>query len=380
VPNLDSFGTNLRRGRVYLGFRYDDWTLNVTPEFGGSPDGNVSLYEANLNWSPVRPLTFSLGYLKPLVTLADSTSSNDFLMLERPAISTIATSISAGSSRAGAGVRWANESFHAQTYLTGQTYGQDSSAQGTPDQTGITARIATRPYKSGDLDIHVGVSGSYAFDIRRTTASNSFGQNPVQSQTLSLNDRPGELRIDNSARLIATGSLPADTAYVYGPEFALRYRNFFLQGEWTGIGVNQAQQLGAQRPDLSFQGGYVEASWVLTGETRGYNTTSAAFTRPNPARPFNWRDGTWGAFEVSARYSVADLNSNVTRGRSQASTGGVFGGRQELFGLGLSWYPNNNVRFLLNWNIVNVDRLDSSGRTQIGQRFHTLGLRTQVTF
>ncbi len=81
-----------------------------------------------------------------------------------------------------------------------------------------------------------------------------------------------------------------------------------------------------------------------------------------------------------ARYSVADLNDKVTRGRAQAATGGVYGGRQEVVGLGLSWYPTNFLRFMLDWNIVNVDRLNTAGTQQIGDRFHTIGLRSQMAF
>src|SRR4051812_29488809 len=79
APRLDSFGENLRRGRLFFGFKYDDLQLNLTPDFGGSPDGTVGLYEANLNWTPVKPLTLTLGYFKPWITLQDSMSSNDFL-------------------------------------------------------------------------------------------------------------------------------------------------------------------------------------------------------------------------------------------------------------------------------------------------------------
>jgi phosphate-selective porin OprO and OprP len=83
---------------------------------------------------------------------------------------------------------------------------------------------------------------------------------------------------------------------------------------------------------------------------------------------------------LAARYSVADLNDRVVRGRPQDATGGVFGGRQEVVGTSLSWYPDNHLRFVLNWNIVNVDRLNATGTTQIGQRFHTIALRSQLAF
>ena len=368
VRDLDTFGGNLRRGRLLFSFRYDDFTFNITPDFGGSPDGSPSLYEANFNWNPVRPLTLTLGYFKPWMTLQDSQSSNDFLFLERPSIVEIARNIAAGDGRAAVGGRWAENRWFAAAYLTGANYGANTTNQGTPDQTGGTARIAGRPIANDDMDLHLGLSGNMAFDIRRTSGG----------QTLQLRDRP-ELRIDQS-RLIDTGALNADSAYAYGPEFGFRWRNFLVQGEYIRIGVEQSSAGAAPRPDLHFDGGYVEASWVLTGETRRYSSSSAAFARPVPRNPFSLREGGWGAWEVMGRYSVADLNDKVARGTAASATGGVYGGRQEVVGLGVSWYPNNLLRFMLDWDIVNVDRLNTAGTTQIGQRFHTIALRSQLAF
>ena len=367
AARLDSFGQNLRRARLFFGFGYENFQLNLTPDFGGSPDGSPTLYEANFNWSPVKPLTLTLGYYKPYYGLADSMSSNDFLMLERPSIIEIARGLAAGDSRASIGGRWAADRWFLAGYLTGDSYGSNST-QATSGQTGAVARLAGRPYTDADTDLHLGVTGSYAFDIRRQ----------ADGQSLRLRDRP-EWRIDQT-RLIDTGALPADSAYSWGPEFGLRWRNFMLQGEYVQIGVSQSQAGAAPRPDLTFEGGYVEGSWVITGEPRRYSTSSSAFGRPSPAHPFDFAGGGWGAWEAMARYSVVDLNDQVTRGRPQAATGGVYGGRQEVVGMGLSWYPNNFLRFMLNWDIVNVDRLNAAGTTQIGKRFHTLALRTQFAF
>jgi phosphate-selective porin OprO/OprP len=365
---LDTFGQNLRRGRLLFGFRFDDFQLNLTPDFGGSPDGTPSLYEANFNWSPVRPLTLTLGYYKPHFGLGDAMSSNDFLMLERPSIIEIARNIAAGDARAVIGGRWAAERWFASAYLTGDSYGSNEDSQATTGQTGAVLRVAGRPWRTDDTDLHLGVTGSYAFDIRRDS----------EGQSLRLRDRP-EWRIDQT-RLIDTGGLPADGAWTAGPEFGLRWRNFLLQGEYVRIGVEQSESGTSPRPDLSFEGGYVEANWVITGEPRRYSTSSAAFRRPDPAHPFSLQGGGPGAWELALRWSLADLNDQVTRGRPQAATGGVFGGRQEIIGTSLSWYPNNYLRFVLNWNIVNVDRLNAAGTTQIGERFHTIGLRSQLAF
>ncbi|MDB5376398.1 MAG: Porin precursor [Rubritepida sp.] len=368
VPKMDTFGENLRRGRILFSFRYDDFTLNVTPDFGGSPDGTVSLYEANVNWNPVRPLTITAGYFKPWITLGDATSSNAFLFMERPSAVEIARNIAGGDARASFGASWADRRWFAAGYLTGAPFASQNVALATPQQTGGTFRVAGRPIASEDWDLHLGASSSMAFDIGRTASG----------QTIQLRDRP-ELRIDQN-RLIDTGALAADRAYHWGPEFGLRWRNFLLQGEYIRMAVDQSKAGAAPRPELQFSGGYVEGSWVMTGETRAYSTSSAAFGGVIPARPFSFRDGGMGAFELVGRYSVVDLNDRVTRGRPASATGGVFGGRQEVIGAGVNWYPNANFRVMLQWNNVKVDRLDASGTTQIGQRFDTVAMRLQAAF
>jgi phosphate-selective porin OprO/OprP len=87
--------------------------------------------------------------------------------------------------------------------------------------------------------------------------------------------------------------------------------------------------------------------------------------------------GTW---ELSTRYSVTNLNSNVSPGISQSVTGGVYGGLQKVTGVMLSWYPNDWLRFYLQFQYTNVDKLNSAGAIQIGQKFETLAGRAQIAF
>ena len=220
-----------------------------------------------------------------------------------------------------------------------------------------------------DWDVHAGFSASRAFRIQRTAGG----------QTLNVQDRP-ELRIDNN-RLVSTGNLNARSAYTYGPEFALRWRNLVLQGEYIAIGVDRQDGGAAVRtPGLEFSGGYAEASWVITGEPRRYSSSAAAFGNPRPAKPFSWKDGNYGAFELVARYSHINLNDRVTRGRSAASTGGVYGGTQDVYAMGLNWYPNEQLRVMLDYDIINVDRLNPAGVTQVGQRIQAIAVRAQAAF
>ena len=80
------------------------------------------------------------------------------------------------------------------------------------------------------------------------------------------------------------------------------------------------------------------------------------------------------------RYSTVNLNDRVTPGRSAASTGGVYGGTQDIYAVGVNWYPNEHLRFLLDYDIINVNRLSASGTTQIGQRVQAVALRAQAAF
>ncbi len=369
VNRLNTFGENLRRARLPFVFRYQDFTVNVTPDFGNSPDGSPTLYEANINYTPIKPLTLTGGYFKPWLTLQDSMSSNDFLFLERPSIVEASRNIVAGDARSSVGARWAEERYFFAAYLTGAPYGSQNPTLAQPQQTGATLRVAGRPVASDDWDVHAGFSASDAFRIQRTSTG----------QTLTVQDRP-ELRIDQN-RLVSTGSLNARSAYTYGPEFGLRWRNFMLQGEYITIGVDRTDGGAAVRtPGLEFSGGYAEASWVITGEPRRYIANEAAFGSPHPAHPFSLRTGGAGAFEAVARYSHIDLNDRVTRGRSAASTGGVYGGVQDIYAVGVNWYPNDHLRLMLDYDIINVDRLNTTGTTQVGQRIQAVALRAQAAF
>jgi hypothetical protein len=54
-------------------------------------------------------------------------------------------------------------------------------------------------------------------------------------------------------------------------------------------------------PNLKFDGGYAQASYVLTGESHPYNASSASYGGIAPANPFSLTGGGWGAWEIAAR-------------------------------------------------------------------------------
>jgi phosphate-selective porin OprO/OprP len=372
-PELND-GVNLRRGRLYFVGKFDDFTVNVTPDFGGSPDGSPTLYEANVNYTGIKPVTATVGYFHPFVSLEDATFPGDLLFLERPSIISIERSVAAGIQRASLGANAATEDYFASAYLTGPVFGAQKDTLLNDEQLAFIGRLAARPYHDEDWNLHAGISGQTVFHPN----VNASGTPGVSRTTLTFGDFP-ELHIDFN-ELVDTGSLSASGASVYGGELGANWRNFLVQGEYYQIGVTQSKLPGVPAPRLGFNGGYVEGSWVMTGEPHPYDAERAAWARPKVDHPLNLADGGIGAWEIAARYSTVDLNSNIVPGISQGVTGGVYGGQQQIAALALSWYPNDWLRFMLQFQYVDVNKLNSAGTVQIGQRFETIAARAQAAW
>ena len=179
--------------------------------------------------------------------------------------------------------------------------------------------------------------------------------------------------------MISTGAIAnVSAAQVYGVEAAGAYGPLFFQGEyyWFNVERNAATGLppfGA--PNLHFEGGYAQASYVLTGETHKYNPAAAAYYGVVPEHPFSLAGGGWGAWEIAGRVSTVDLNDQL------GTATGIAGGRQTIYTAGLNWYVNRNVRFMFDYLHGNVARqVSPTNATDAGSRFDAFAMRTQVAF
>lgn len=101
--------------------------------------------------------------------------------------------------------------------------------------------------------------------------------------------------------------------------------------------------------DIEMDGFYVQAAYTLTGETRGYKAGSGAFAAVKPKN-----EG--GAWEVVARYEDAEVE---IPGRSLSAD-------LERMVLGVNWYVNKNVKFMLNYVDSEVGGCSETPRTFTG--------------
>jgi len=398
VPQRLDDGENLRRARIgVIGKFLGDWNYALIYDFGGSsdgfggtaseagvpvgflPGGAVSGVEnAYLSYTGFKPLGGQLaiegGILDLPITLGEATSSNDILFMERASSQVIASTMVADDFRSAIGARWFNDVLWAGGYVTGPTTGQVHSASstnppGTTEQLGAAVRVAGQVLSGPAYSLHLGADASFLIDPPHNEITGA--------ETLTLADRP-ELRIDPT-QLISTGAIAnVSSAQNYGAEIAGTYGPFFFQGEyyWFNVDRNAATGLppiGA--PRLNFDGGYAQASYVLTGETHKYNPAAAAYYGIVPANPFSLAGGGWGAWEIAGRVSTMDLNDRL------GTATGIAGGRQTIYTAGLNWYVNGNIRFMLNYLHGDVPKQASATNgADVGSKFDAVALRTQVAF
>jgi phosphate-selective porin OprO/OprP len=393
VPQRLDDGVNVRRARIgVIGKFLGDWNYALIYDFGGASDGFAStasvggnavgflpggalsgVENAYLSYTGFKPfggkLAIEGGVMDIPWTLDEATSSNDLLFMERAASNITATNIAAGDFRSTFGVRWYTDTFWAGAYVTGPTTGAIHSASsvnpnGTTEQYGTVARVAGQVVSGKDYSLHIGGNAEWLIQPPHNLIA--------ETQTLTLSDRP-EVRIDPTT-LVSTGAIAGvSDAQVYGVEAAGTYGPLYFQGEYYWYNINR--NAFAPLPGLKFQGGYAEAAWVLTGETRSYNPGSASYVPLAPANPFSLTGGGWGAWEIAGRYSTIDLNDRV------GAATGVAGGRQTIYTLALNWYISRNVRLMFDYLHGDVAKqLSPTNFTDTGSKFNALAMRTQVTF
>lgn len=381
-------------GKVFRDFDYE-FRFN----FGGSETeeaGSINIMRVAYN--PTPDFRINIGAIQPTFTMDDSTSSNEITFLERASVVNALISEFGGSdARKGIEMTYLNKDAGLMINAA-YTTAQIGSARANDDRDHLLGRIAWRPYTDDDIDVHLGVNAATILSMGGTDVSNASAA--LAARNLNFRDRP-ELRIGGE-RLVATGSIPAEGAWMYGLEAAFRYQSFYLQGEYFGWEIERDRECAncnAFAPDPDFEGYYIQGSYILTGETKKYTTQAFSNSRmvfgaPVPKQNFNGDDG-WGAFELAARYSVLDLNYNVgPEGTPRVSDAGeIRGGEQEILSVALNWYLNPNVRVMFQYQDVNVERLSStaldattnpgipsSAYPDIGQSYDTYAVRTQFAF
>lgn len=380
-----SSGANFRRAQIGVeGTFFKDFGYSIGFQFGGSgTEEGGRVQDVFVEYKGVKNWRFRVGAFSPPANLDDAAGSADTLFLERASASEISRALAGSEGRAGIGALGSGERWTASLVLTGGTVGTTAF----DEQLALVGRGTYLAINEPQLQLHLGANATWVFQPADAGIDNT-PRSPVR-----LRDRP-EIRVDGT-RLIDTGNIDATAVFTPGVEIALRYKALLIQAEhfWYRI-ERRRPAVGPVLPDPDFSGYYIQASYTLSGEPRRYNAQNGAFGAPRPARSVGGKDDAagLGAWEVAARYSVVDLNYNEGADGTALPVGGVRGGRQEIWTVGLNWYLNAATRLSADFQHVEVDRLSPGGTAfgtgaatppagaQIGQDFNVYALRAQFSF
>ena len=217
------------------------------------------------------------------------------------------------------------------------------------EQQALVGRLSDVFYSDADWKLAAVGAGTYVFRGGDATAGAGSARN------ITLQDGP-ELTIDDDSilRLVSTGALNARAAWNYGA----RRRRGVAQPVCAGRLFRLRHGPGGRgRADLNFDGWYVQGTWIITGESRPYNAANGSFSNPKPRMPFSL-DG-WGTGRVGSGGALQRPRPQrpCRRAGQRVPAGGIRGGDQRIFTAALNWYPNNVLKFALQWQHTEVNRI-----------------------
>jgi phosphate-selective porin OprO and OprP len=169
--------------------------------------------------------------------------------------------------------------------------------------------------------------------------------NPLNGQ-LRLKSRPEAFPAPFFAD---TGTFAAKSTTMAG------YEVYYREGPWMfGSEYWWTYASSPSQGNPLFRGGEAEATWLITGETRPYDTAGGFFREIVPLKPvINKGPGAW---EALLHFSDIDLNSHT-----------IQGGTFWRITPGLNWYLTDNVRLELEYGLGCLNRFDLTGYTQFVQ-------------
>jgi phosphate-selective porin OprO/OprP len=168
---------------------------------------------------------------------------------------------------------------------------------------------------------------------------------PVNN-TIQIRSRP---EANPAPYFIDSGKFPSKQSVYLGGEM------YYSTGPWFfGTEYYWDRFSSPEKSNPVFHGGEVFASYILTGETRPYNTALGIYTFIPVSRPL-FKGGA-GAFEAALRFSRFDLDD-----------GPIEGGKFWRITPTFNWYPTKTFRLILCYGYGELDRFNLKGATQFFQ-------------
>lgn len=320
----------VRRARLGVEGRFFRWiNFKIEADFTDSQP----LQDAYLDLALLPALRLRGGQFTVPFSLEQLTSDLHVDFVERSLVNELAPSYDRGVM-----VHGSLRQGVASYFLGGFNGSGQNTADNNPDKD-LAARLVLAPLKA---------SNNFWLKGFQIAGDVTWGN---QSASRSVQGRTGAR---TPARFVYFAAQPTrgdrlryggDLAWLVGPA-AVKFEYDIQTHERRGLGPR-----GSNLDKVMAKGWYASATYLLTGEEKRLAATVV------PEHPFAPMTGKWGpgAWELGIRYAALTFKSddpvnffdgNLTRipGGGRSAENGA-----EALTAGVSWYPNERTRLMLNW-------------------------------
>jgi phosphate-selective porin OprO/OprP len=329
----------LRRARPIVEGAFDKiYSFQFVSEFGGT--STPSILDANLGIALNDALQFKFGKFKTPVGLEWLQSDSWTFFDERSLVTDLMPNrdlgIQVGGRFAGGVVTYAAGVFNGVPDST------NSSNADFDNDKDVFGRLYVQPFKTSQTSLLQGLAFGVGASVGREKGASAVtsGYKTDGQQTF----------FKYRSTVVGDGQV-----WRVSPQAEYRHGPFGAIGEYVVSTVNARPAAAKPKTELENKAWQLAAGYVLTGENSSY-------TGVVPGHPFSWENGTWGAWEVVARY--ADLKIDGKAFPLLADPAVNADGATSV-GLGLNWYLSRTVRTTFDFYQTRFDNLVPVSSTQV---------------
>ena len=312
----------LRRARLISEATFaKNYSFQIVSEFGGS---SVAIVDANFGIAVNKALQFKLGRFKSPVGLELLQSDSWTFFNERSIVTNLVPNRDLGIQASGDVL--GGKLNYAVGVFGGVADGASTTNSDFDNEKDVAGRVFASPFKDN--------AGSPVQGL-------SFGISSSLGREKTASGRTAGYRTDGQQTFFAynAATIADGQSWRYSPQFDYRNGSFGLLGEYVLSTVNVRPSATGKKAELQNKAWQLSAGYVLTGEDSSYAGVV-------PKTNFDFAAGTWGAFEVTARYAnlkiddaAFPLYAALASNADEASS----------VGLGLNWYLSKSTMFKIDF-------------------------------
>ena len=314
------------------------YDFRFTPDFA---QGRTVIQDAYVTGRFAPGFQLTAGKFKAPIGLERLQSANDIRLIERGYPTQLVTNRDIGLQVAGGFLD--DRLAYQVAYLNGSNDGrssEDFSDVEVNDDKEWAGRIFAQPFANSESfalrGLGLGVAGSHTSQ-EGTATQTLLPQYRTPAQSTFFRYRSAAVATGDRTRI--------------APQFYYYAGRFGLLGEWTegSQDVALAGTLGLREDQVDTTAWQIQAAFFLTGEEE-------SFKGYKPNSVFSLENGTWGGWEIVARYHELEIDDAAFAGGADSFADPLASARKaSTIGVGLNWYLNQNVKWMLNYEVTSFD-------------------------